>query len=320
MGLAKIINSILMPLGLVVVRHSTVERLSKNPDSNSLIQGHSSISERLDNIGKNLTDLEVKIDVFQRDVLRHQVAGKWSVIDYISRSIDDQEQSCTCPLCGLISSADTLKQFNSNCIFGGGLLLRYQCPNCDLIFGPKKMLDLTPAELSSDYEWHYRVYDEGDSTAQEIRAFHLLKPSKSGVYLNYGAGAWSKSVEILRSEGWNVMAYEPHGSAQASADYVISSSVELQKIRFDGVFSNNVLEHLRYPVEELSFMREIIKQGGRMSHATPCFEYLYEYTRFHLFFYLGRSRSLLAERANLTVVDFVLDGEFMCALYEAKCS
>jgi hypothetical protein len=101
---------------------------------------------------------------------------------------------------------------------------------------------------------------------------------------------------------------------------VISSSVELQKIRFDGVFSNNVLEHLRYPVEELSFMREIIKQGGRMSHATPCFEYLYEYTRFHLFFYLGRSRSLLAERANLTVVDFVLDGEFMCALYEAKCS
>ena len=320
MGLAKIINSILMPLGLVVVRHSTVERLSKNSDSDSLIHGYSSISERLDNIDKNLTDLEVKIDVFQRDVLRHQVAGKWSVIDYISRSIDDQERSCTCPLCGLISAANTLKQFNSNCIFGGGLLLRYQCPDCDLIFGPEKMLDLTPAELSSDYEWHYRVYDEGDSTAQEIRAFHLLKPLKSGVYLNYGAGAWSKSVEILRSEGWNVMAYEPHGSAQASADYVISSSVELKKIRFDGVFSNNVLEHLRYPVEELSFMREIIKQGGRMSHATPCFEYLYEYTRFHLFFYLGRSRSLLAEGANLAVVDFVLDGEFMCALYEAKCS
>lgn len=309
-----------MPLGLVIVRRSTVERLSNISDSDSLIQAYGSISKRLDDTDKYLADLKAKIDIFQRDVLRHQVVGKWSVIDYISRSIHDREQSCTCPLCGFTSSVTTLKQFKSNCIFGGGLLLRYQCTNCDLIYGPKKMLDLTPAELSSDYEWHYRVYDEGDSTAQEIRAFHLLKPSKSGVYLNYGAGAWSRSVEILRSEGWNVMAYEPHGSAQASSDHVISSRSELKKISFDGVFSNNVLEHLRYPIEELSFMREIIKQGGRMSHATPCFEYLFEYTRFHLFFYLGRSRSLLAERANLAVVDFVLDGEFMCALYEAKYS
>jgi len=320
MGLAKVINSMLMPLGLAVVRRSTIERLSNNSDSNSLIQAYSSIGDRLDGIEKYLADLKVKTDVFQRDVLRHQVAEKWSLIDYISCSIVGGEELCTCPLCGFTSSANTLKQFNSYCIFGGGLLLRYQCTNCDLIYGPKKMLDLTPAELSSDYEWHYRVYEEGDSTAQEIRAFHLLKPSKSGIYLNYGAGAWSRSVEILRSEGWNVMAFEPHGSAQASADYVISNRVELQKIGFDGVFSNNVLEHLRYPVEELSFMQGIIKQGGRMSHATPCFEYLFEYTRFHLFFYLGRSRSLLAERANLTVVDFVLDGEFMCALYETKCS
>lgn len=318
MGLAKIINSMLMPFGLAVVRRTTIERLSNNYDSNFPIQAYASIGDRLDNIDKYLNVLEVKTDVLQKDILRHQVAGKWSVIDYISRSITDKEQLSACPLCGFRSSVNALEQFNSHCIFGGGLLLRYQCANCDVIYGPKKMLDLTPAELSSDYEWHYRVYDEGDSTAQEIRAFHLLKPSKSGVYLNYGAGAWSKSVEILRNEGWNVMAYEPHGSAQTIADYVISNRGELQKIGFDGIFSNNVLEHLRYPVEELSFMRGLIKQGGRMSHATPCFEYLFEYTRFHLFFYLGRSRSLLAERANLAVVDFVVDGEFMCALYEAK--
>lgn len=63
-------------------------------------------------------------------------------------------------------------------------------------------------------------------------------------------------------------------------------------------------------------MKEILTADARMSHATPCFEYLYEYTRFHLFFYLGRSRTLLAEKAGLVVSDFVVDNEFMCALYE----
>lgn len=318
MNINKIINSILAPLGLSVIRRSTFERLSQNYDINSLYNLGNSLNETVKKVGEHVASIENKIDVFQRDIVRHQIAEKWSLIDYISRSTEDRNRSCACPLCFCAGPANTLKRFESNCIFGGGVLIRYQCPNCDLIFGADKMLDLTPAELSSDYEWHYRVFDEGDSTEQEIRAFHLLKPSKSGIYLNYGAGAWSKSVQKLRSEGWNVMAYEPHGSAQADTDYVISSRAELLKTKFDGIFSNNVLEHLRYPVEELAFMRELIKRGGRMSHATPCFEYLYEYTRFHLFFYLGRSRSLLAEKANLIIVDFVLDGEFMCAIYEAK--
>lgn len=89
-------------------------------------------------------------------------------------------------------------------------------------------------------------------------------------------------------------------------------------MRFDGVFSNNVLEHLRYPVEDLKAISAILNQGGRMSHATPCFEYLYEFTRLHLFFFLGRSRELLVEKAGLTTTDFVKDGEFMCLVLEKK--
>ena len=51
-----------------------------------------------------------------------------------------------------------------------------------------------------------------------------------------------------------------------------------------------------------------------MAHATPCFEYLYEFTRFHLFFFLGRSRELLAKSAGLDLSEFSCDGEFMCAV------
>lgn len=318
MNIYQLINSVLAPLGLSVIRRSTFERLSQKSDIDLLYNFENLLNEQAHHKDKQAASIEGKITALEKNILRHQIAEKWSIIDYLSRSMEDQNHSCTCPICLFSGPAKNLKRFESNCIFGGGVLVRYQCPNCDLIFGADKMLDLTPAELSGDYEWHYRVFDEGDSTEQEIRAFHLLDPSRSGVYLNYGAGAWSKSVQKLRSEGWNVMAYEPHGSAQANTSHVISSRAELLKIEFDGIFSNNVLEHLRYPVEELAFMREIIKPGGRMSHATPCFEYLYEYTRFHLFFYLGRSRSLLADKANLVIVNFVLDGEFMCALYEAK--
>ena len=87
-------------------------------------------------------------------------------------------------------------------------------------------------------------------------------------------------------------------------------------MRFHGIFSNNVLEHLRYPIQDLRFLARLLHPGGRMSHATPCFEYLYEYTRFHLFFYLGRSRQLLASESGLRICSFEQDGHFMNAVYE----
>ena len=32
-------------------------------------------------------------------------------------------------------------------------------------------------------------------------------------------------------------------------------------------------------------MSSLLPTGGMMSHATPCFEYRFEFTRFHLFFF-----------------------------------
>jgi len=52
-----------------------------------------------------------------------------------------------------------------------------------------------------------------------------------------------------------------------------------------------------------------------MAHATPCFEYLFEYTRFHLFFFPGRSREVLAQRAGLKIESFEVYGMFLNAVY-----
>ncbi len=248
------------------------------------------------------------------DLLLHQIQLHWRNVDRLEADcpIDHETQ---CALCGFLGPTDSFLAFDTQCQFGGGRLHRLQCPQCDVIFGPEKMLRLNATELGQEYDWHYRVFSEGDSTEQELRAFEALCPQPGGTYLNFGAGAWSGSVQLLRERGWNVIAYEPTESAQNQPGLVTRREA-LAVMKFDGIFSNNVLEHLRYPVQDLQFLARLLRPGGRMSHATPCFEYLYEYTRFHLFFYLGRSRQLLASGAGLRICRFEQDGHFMNALYE----
>ena len=317
---SKIFNRLLANFDITLIHCSRLDQLSAGivqpisaPAKDSLVA-----TRAISRAG--VASIESKIDELRQELLRQQISTKWELIDCLERFMSDDKNTETCPLCNHEGSKKTFPVLVSHCIFGGGRLTRFQCPECDVIYGGKKMLAMNAAELTQDYESHYKVFQEGDSTEQEIRAFHLLNPSKDGVYLNYGSGGWSKSVQVLRSQGWNVFAFEPHDSACSSLDYLIKSKEDLLKMKFDGVFSNNVLEHLRHPAEELSSIKKIVKSGGRMAHATPCFEYLYEYTRFHLFFYLGRSRTFLAEKAGLVVSDFVVDGEFMCTLYESKTS
>lgn len=297
MKFGQVINALLSYFNLFISRQSTIAKMLTE-------------MQLLQNKRTDLADL-------RQELLRRQVAAKWEVVDFLMRTMPQEPKSRHCPLCGHQDLDDAFVKYETHCRFGGGRLLRHQCPSCDVIFGADKMFQLSSEELSQDYEWHYGIYEEGDSTEQELRAFHSLQPVREGIYLNYGAGAWSRSVQILREEGWNVLAFEPHGSASTTGDYLISSRAALSAMKFDGLFSNNVLEHFRQPISELSFMRSLVKPGGRMAHATPCFEYRFEYTRFHLFFFLGRSRALLAKNINVSIKEFISDGDFMCCVMES---
>lgn len=287
MKLSSVINQLLRPLGIALVRRALLDELAT---------------------------LRARSQPGLQEIMRHQIAAKWSLVDQTEQPQEWVATETVCPLCGHTGAKGEFTGYLAQCIFGGGVLQRYQCPHCEVIFGPAKMFALTEAELGQDYEWHYQAYSEGDTTQAEMRSFRALKPQKYGVYLNYGAGKWSRSVPLLRSQGWNVLAYEPHAAAAPDASYVINSRRKLETMQFDGIFSNNLLEHLRWPVQEMAFMKSLLKPGATMAHTTPCYEYLYEYTRFHLFFFVGRSRPILAQKAGLRIVDFVQDGEFMCLL------
>jgi SAM-dependent methyltransferase len=251
-----------------------------------------------------------QLATLERDTLRHQIAIKWDLIHRLS-ALEVPPAALACALCGHTAPRETFAVYESHCAFEGGPLLRHQCPACDVIFGTEAMLALSEDELSREYEWHYRVFTEGDSTEAELRAFDALQPRRDGVYLNWGAGAWSSTIPRLRAEGWNVFGYEPHASATAPSPGLLTSRRDLEALRFDGIFSNNLLEHLRHPAETLRGMASLLGPGGLMAHATPCFEYRFEFTRFHLFFFLGRSREWLAGAAGLAIESYEADGDFI---------
>ena len=77
-------------------------------------------------------------------------AAHWRTVDLLyaptlaTRVID-------CPLCGHGSTRDGHGVHQSECRFGGGRLERYQCKECDLVFGPLKMLDMSDQMLAADY-------------------------------------------------------------------------------------------------------------------------------------------------------------------------
>ena len=253
----------------------------------------------------------------ERALLRHQIGARWDMIHRLN-ALKTPSSELSCALCGYTSDRVEFNERVAECIFEGGTIPRYQCPKCDVIFGSELMLDLSPEALAREYEWHYQVFTEGDSTEHEIRAFRGLNPERGKTYINWGSGAWSSSTELLRAEGWQVFGYEPHSSANGGGDYVLTSRSELEQLRPAGIFSNNVLEHFRYPVEALREMAALLPRGALMSHATPCFEYRFEFTRFHLFFFLGRSRAWIAENANLDIVDYQTDGDFMNLVLQTR--
>jgi len=265
-------------------------------------------------------DRDTKIQAMARDIIR----TKWAFTDYMENLRDTGEDVVQCGICGYSGEAAKLEKKVTECIFDGGKLVRYVCPECGAIFGPTKFNTLKKDVRDDDYTVHYTGYHEGDSTDKEVKTFMRLEPSKDGIYLNYGCGSWSQTMQRLHDLGYCVYGYEPY-SRDMDNPYIISDRAALSKMRFHGIFSNDVLEHLIDPVAELRFMKTLLaKPDALMAHTTGCFDYKYEYTRFHMFFFTGNSLNVVCEKAGLNLIE-VSDAEseigekdFHCRIFSRK--
>ena len=164
------------------------------------------------------------------------------------------------------------------------------------------MLAMDAEDLGKEYVDLYKTYSEGDATESEMEVFRAMQPMPGGRYLNYACGRWSESIKLLRQEGFDLYGYEPFvQDGQDLPSHILTRPDQLADLQFDGLMSHNFIEHLQDPAALFHELDSILKPGGCMVHATVCYEYAIEYTRFHLLFFLGRSTERLAKRCGFEV-------------------
>lgn len=273
--------------------------------------------ELLDRQEKHLEKLKSDLGAASRQIM----LTKWRQIDHDRQIWEKPEDILTCDLCGYSQMRKDYEVKETDCIFNGGHLERYVCPGCGVIFGPDKFKNLGQDGIDEDYWVHYLGFQEGDSTEKEIRAFKMLHPTKDGIYLDYGCGSWSKTVDVLRAEGYQVYGYEPYAS-DIDNPYIIGGKDNIKDMRFDGIFSNDLLEHLINPIEDLKFMKSLLlRPESKMAHSTGCFAYKHEETRFHTHFFVANSANILAEKAGFEIIercDDLEENDFICCVFKMK--
>ncbi len=274
-------------------------------------------NEKLEAVTRQLILTDEKLRV----VTRQLMGVKWKQNDELAKKEEHATDIIRCNICGYHAQRGSFETKEAECIFRGGRLVRYVCPECGVIFGPTKFMNLSQNDIDEDYKIHYYGFDEGCSFDKEIEAFYMLNPNKDGVYLNYGCGCWSKSIQQLRADGYNVYGYEPYAS-EADNPYMITNEAELVKMKFDGIYSNDLLEHLLDPIEGLRFMKTLLMHPeSKMAHSTACYMYKYEYTRFHTHFFTGNSVEIMSKQAGLKILDHrnaMEERDFICYVFAGE--
>ena len=244
------------------------------------------------------------------------IRSKYRILDALY-DLTLPKRRVACLICGYAAVRESFATRVSECQFGGGKLERYVCPQCDALFGPMKMLDMSADELDDEYKLLYAMYAEADPTERELRTFDSLLPTHEKKYLNWGSGVASRSTEILRSRGFDIIGYEP--TAQESTASIVRTREELNPT-YDGIISNNVIEHFIDPVAHFQDFARLLTPQGRMAHSTPCYEYLYHNTRFHTCFFLGGSIKRLAESTGFEIVSREDDGDYINVVFQKSAA
>lgn len=206
----------------------------------------------------------------------------------------------TCPICKTNHDENTLIVYESDCHFApveniNQHLVRYRCNVCEVIFGPLDMLMLSTEQITNAYRSLYGSgYKEMDATDWEYKIFSTLNPKTNGLYINWGAGT-SKTSEMAKMNGYTILNYDP--GMPSELGYL--SLEEVKSLKVDGIISNNVLDHLQDPISDLLLMKSLLREGGMMVHASDGFRYSVHFTKFHLFFFIGKSSQYISQAIDM---------------------
>lgn len=216
----------------------------------------------------------------------------------------------TCYICNFNDKIECFNKYISNDIFKAGELIRHQCPNCDVIFGDLRFLTMSRDEISNDYMDVYSYYEEGETSNYILSVLNKINLGKDKTYLDYACGKKSKTLELLNKSGFNVYGFDAYVD-MCHPKFIKNINNDTT---FDIVYSNNYIEHLIDPFNDLNKLLNLLKPDGKLVMISSCWEYCCEYTHYHTFFFIGRSVDYLCKKLNIKETFsekiFFNDGEF----------
>lgn len=156
----------------------------------------------------------------------------------------------------------------------------YKCTNCNLIFTNP----LPDDQLLIDFYQGFLFNKPKKNTIQkEVRnrkkelktLFNFQSLDTNTLYLDYGGGTGS-SYKAASELGLNAYYHDLDEKAKAFVkethglddDHIIDD-IEKTATRFDYIFSDNVIEHVKDPVKFTTDLKDILHVGGQMVIKTP---------------------------------------------------
>jgi len=203
-----------------------------------------------------------------------------------------------CIVCDYTGLNETFLKLYADDIFQAGKIIRHKCPNCGLIFGDLRFLNLSDEEISNDYEDVYTYFTEGDNRADQLNSLNSINifQDKRLSYLDYACGI-GKMIPILKNKGYNIYGYDK---------YVKQTNVlnNIDNMKFDVIYCNNFIEHLIHPLEDIKKILNHLNDNGYLIFISDCIdEYMVEFTHFHTYYYTGNSFIILCDKLNLEIIE-----------------
>lgn len=119
-----------------------------------------SIDQSNQEIKKSISDINENMGA----VARQTMLAKWKAIDESRKMLEGENDTLTRDICGCSHKRKEYRTLETDCIFNGGHLVWYICPECGVIFGPSKFIAQGQKGIDEDYWVHYLGFSEDDSS------------------------------------------------------------------------------------------------------------------------------------------------------------
>ena len=155
-----------------------------------------------------------------------------------------------------------------------------RCKRCGLTFASPLPDDVVLAEFYQGFLFNLPEKREIEAQIKKrkrelIRLFNIKPGDKGRNFLDFGGGTGS-AYKAARELNLNVYYHDLDEKAKAFVkreygltDEFIVDAIDETGQRFDYVFSDNVIEHLKNPVAYVKAMRDILNKDGEIIIKTP---------------------------------------------------